>query len=61
MKPPICLTNLARMESVIADCEADAKRIDGMAFNGKNVGELLGGMLAAIQCVAHVVKDILEE
>lgn len=47
-------------QAVIADCEADAKALDGMPLTGRTVGERFGETLAMISALA-VQVDLLAQ
>lgn len=44
------------MRLVRADCEADARRTEGMPLTGPNVGAMFGSVLAMVDAVAHAVE-----
>lgn len=55
-------TERIRVLGLIAqDMEDDATRSEGMAFTGKNVAEALGQLGAAVQAVAKILAQELEE
>ena len=46
------------MRDIQTDCDADALRIDGAPVSGLVHGELLGGLLAAVQAIARAVETL---
>ena len=48
------------MRLIRVDCEQDAKSLDGMPIDGAHLGPLLGGMLAAIDALAHAIQVTVE-
>lgn len=49
------------MHVVAADCAADATAIDGRPFDGRNVAECLGQMLAQIAACANAIAAVATE
>ena len=49
------------LEMIIADSENDASRFEGKPFNGKTVAEYLGCQAAAIQALAKIVHNDIDE
>ena len=47
-------------EQVAEDVERDAKEFDGQPFTGKTIGTYLGYHGAAIEALATILKNILE-
>lgn len=60
-EPPVVAPTMreriaASMLLIQADMENDARETEGMAFTGRNVGELFGGVMAAVDAVAKAVE-----
>jgi len=49
------------LKTIMADTENDAKEFDGKEFNGKNVAEYLGNQGAAIQAIARILSEVMQE
>jgi len=43
------------------DIEDDASKMDGQSFTGLTVATYLGYQAAAINCLAELIKEILED
>lgn len=46
--------------AIAADCEADAKALDGMPFTGRTVAVQFGNILAAVNALADIVRELAE-
>lgn len=46
---------------IMEDMENDVKEFEGRPFNGKTLGELHGNLCAALQAVARILKDHIQE
>lgn len=49
------------VKQVAQDVENDAKEFDGKPFDGKTVAEYFGNHGAAINALANVLKQIIED
>jgi hypothetical protein len=55
------MNDLQILAAVKSDCQHDAMTIDGKDFNGKNVGELVGSLLAAIVTLTGVLERHIKQ
>lgn len=49
------------LKDIASDMESDAKNLDGKSFDGKNVGENFGYIMAAINSLAKIIEELLPE
>ena len=49
------------LDMIRVDVENDASSFDGQAFNGKTVGTYFGNHGAAIDALAKIVKELIED
>jgi hypothetical protein len=54
------MTDLERLKEVQKDCEFDATRIDGKPATGRVLGEMFGGILASVDCLAKVLQNTIQ-
>lgn len=52
---------LSLLQTIQADCEADAMSIDGKPFDGKTVAPILGEMYATMLALARVCEELIRE
>lgn len=55
------MTDKKRIKLVLEDLANNARRIDGMLFDGKNMGNILGGLFAYIECIGEIVERLLDQ
>jgi hypothetical protein len=48
------------LKMIASDAEADAKRFDGLPFNGRTVAEYFGNHGAAIATLADILREEIE-